>query len=343
MDKKRIGVVGCGQWGPNHIRNFFFHPQTEVKRICDKSPERLSANQSLYPGVAVTTDYREITRAPDVDAVIVATPVSSHYEIVKDALEHSKDVLCEKPLTARSEECRELTALAAAKQRVLMVGHVFLFNPGIRKLKELLQQKVCGRHFYLYGQRTNLGPVRRDVNAVYDLAAHDISIFNFLLEGTPRVITASGHCYLQRGVEDVAFVSLEYPGGIAAHIHVSWLDPRKVRQITVVGEKKMITWDDMKPSGPVEIFSKHVETAQFYKDYGEFQLLVKEGETVTPHVANAEPLKLQTEHFVDCISRRSEPISGGRSALDVIETLEAIDAILAPSRQHDTVSSARAR
>lgn len=332
LSKKRIGVIGLGQWGPNHVRNFFFHSKTDVRYICDKDTQRLAANRDLYPGVSAVTDYRQVTRAVDVDAVVIATPVSSHFAIAKDALSHGKDVFCEKPLTFKRTESETLVKLAKAKKRILMIGYVFLFNPGILRLKEFVTSKECGRHYYLHAERTNLGPVRSDVNAVYDLASHDIAILNFLLDAQPKVINAVGQCYLQPGVEDVAFVSLEYPNKILAHIHVSWLDPKKVREITLIGKQKMVTWNDLKLNGPLEVYSKRVERAHFYKDYGEFHLLVKEGEVVTPYVRNVEPLKLQTDHFIDCITRRKKPLADGETALKVARVLEDIEGLLAKRR-----------
>ncbi|HTL70423.1 MAG TPA: Gfo/Idh/MocA family oxidoreductase [Candidatus Eisenbacteria bacterium] len=332
--KKRIGFIGCGQWGPNHIRTFFFNPGTQVVRICDTNPARLKAIQPLYPGVQSTRDWREITRAKDLDAVVVATPVSSHFEIASDALEHGKDVLCEKPLTLKTFEAEALTQLADRRKRILMVGHVFLFNQGILKLKELLDQKTVGRNYYFHAKRTNLGPVRRDANAVYDLASHDISIFNFLMGAEPTVLSAVGKCYLQKGVEDVSFVSLEYPGGVLAHVHVSWLDPLKVRQITVVGSEKMITWDDLSQTAAVGIYSKRVQADEkFYRDFGEFNLLVKDGEVLIPSIKHVEPLKQQADHFVECIVKRRRPVSDGRFAAGVVRTLETIEGLLDASRR----------
>lgn len=328
MIKKRIGIVGCGQWGPNQIRSFYFHPGTRVVRMCDKDPGRLKANQTLFPNIEITQDFREITRAADVDAVVVTTPVASHFQIAKDALTHGKDVLCEKPLAIHVKECEELGRLARKHKRILMVGHVFLYNSGILELKELIRSNEIGDIYYLHAQRTNLGPVRSDVNAVYDLASHDLSVFNFLLNATPKVLSAVGKCYLQKNVQDVAFVSLEYPGNILAHIHVSWLDPKKVRQVTVVGHKKMLTWDDLSQTGPVEIFSKHVEKEPTYRSFGEFHLLVKEGEVRIPNIKNAEPLKQQANHFVDCIVNRKQPLTDVESAIRVVRTLEQIQKIL---------------
>ncbi len=332
MPKKRIGVIGCGQWGPNQIRAFFFHPGTQVTRICDKDAKRLESVSALYPGVQTTRRWQDITQDSDIDAVVIATPVSTHFDIAKDALSHGKDVLCEKPLTIKVEQSEELTKLAKEMGRILMVGHVFLYNAGILKLKEIIDSKECGDSYYAHAQRTNLGPVRQDVNAVYDLASHDISIFNFLLGGSPKVLSATGKCYVQKGIEDVAFLALEYPGNIMAHIHVSWLDPKKIRDITIVGNKKMVTWNDMATTGPVEIFAKHLEYSPYYKDFGEFQVLVKEGETLTPHVKTVEPVRQQADHFVECLISRKNPLSDGNSATAVVKTLEDIEKILAKQR-----------
>ena len=333
MVKKRAGIIGCGQWGPNQIRSFFFHPQTRVVRICDTDQARLAANQSLFPGIEATLDFKEITRASDIDLVVITTPVFTHFEIAKDALMHGKDVLCEKPLAIHAKECEILARLADKKKLILMVGHVFLFNPGVLELKKLILSKEIGDIHYLHAQRTNLGPVRRDVNAVYDLASHDISIFNFLLNAKPKVLSATGKCYLQKRVEDVVFVSLEYPGNVLAHIHVSWLDPKKVRQITVVGHKKMMTWNDLSLSGPVEIYSKHVEKGPYYRDFGEFHLLVKEGEVRVPYIKNIEPLKQQADHFVNCVLSREKPLTDAWSATQVVRTLEEVEKILEKSRR----------
>lgn len=326
--KKRIGVIGCGQWGPNQIRTFFFHPHAEVVRVCDSDTRRLDAMKGLYRSVDTTTRSQDITQAADIDAVVITTPVVSHFSIAKDALLNGKDVLCEKPLTRTSEESRELLKIAQEHKRILMVGHVFLFNPGIIKLKEVVDSRDLGQVYYMHAQRTNLGPVRKDVNAVFDLASHDIAIFNFLLGAKPRVVSVTGKGYLQPQVEDMAFISLEYPGNVMAHIHVSWLDPKKVRQITVVGSKKMATWDDLASTGPVEIFSKRIEREPYYKDYGEFHLLAKDGEVVIPAVKAEEPLKRQADHFMNAIVHRSQPIADGKNGLEVVETLEAIQALL---------------
>ncbi|MFT5208273.1 MAG: putative dehydrogenase [Candidatus Omnitrophota bacterium] len=323
--KKRVGFIGCGQWGPNQIRTFFFHPDVEVVRICDTDQTRLDAMRSQFTHLQITTDSKDITQADDIDAVIVTTPVSTHHAIAKDALINGKDVLCEKPLTMTSAESLDLIQVAKEHNCILMVGHVFLFNAGIVKLKEMIDKSELGKNYYFHAKRTNLGPVRNDVNAVYDLASHDISIFNYFMNSTPKVVGAVGKAYLRADIEDVAFISLEYPGGVLAHIHVSWLDPKKIREITVVGDKKMATWDDLSPNGSVEIYTKHIEKDPYYKDFGEFNLLAKDGEIVIPNIKNVEPLKAQTNHFIECIRERKAPLADGQNGLDVVRTLEEID------------------
>ncbi|MCA9396168.1 MAG: Gfo/Idh/MocA family oxidoreductase [Candidatus Omnitrophica bacterium] len=321
----QIGVVGCGQWGPNQIRSFFFHPGTSVKRVADLSESRLEFIRSTYTGIETTQNHLDITEAKDIDAVVITTPVFTHFEIAKSALVNGKDVLCEKPLTLSVDEAQELVDLAKKHRRILMVGHVFLFNPGIQKMKEFLKAGEIGKIYYLHAKRTNLGPIRSDVNSVYDLASHDISVFNYLLDGEPEVVSATGRCFLQPEVEDVAFITLRYSENVLAHIHVSWLDPKKIRQLTVVGDQKMMTWDDLSQSGPLEIYSKTVEKTPYYKGFGEFHLLAKDGEVRIPRVPVAEPLRIQTDHFVDCVINRTQPVCDGQNGLSVVRTIDEIN------------------
>lgn len=341
MSKKRIGIIGCGHWGPKHIRNFHNHSEAEVVRICDLNEKLLAENKKLYPGIETTKDSKEITQADDIDAVIIATPVNTHYKLSKESLLSGKDVLCEKPLTIKTSESQELCDIAEKNKLILMVGHVFLYNPGVLKIKELIQFKEVGDIYYLHAQRTNLGIVRNDVSAVYDLASHDIYVFNYLLDATPKVLAASGKCYLQPNLEDVAFISLEYPNNVMAHVHVSWLDPKKVRGMTVVGNKKMIAWDDMAMTGPVQIYSKRIEREPSYasEDYGSFKLLAKEDEILIPAVKNKEPLKMQAEHFMECIIKRKKPLSDGHNGLEVVKTLEEIENILAKGRSPEALAA----
>jgi predicted dehydrogenase len=318
----RVGVIGFGQWGPNHVRNFSQHDGCEVVRVCDASDARLQAAQKFLRGVATTKNAADITQAPDIDAVVVATPTSTHHALVKAALEAGKDVLCEKPLARTAAECRELAELAAKKGRILMVGHVFLYNSGVLHLKTDLDRGELGRIYYIDAIRTNLGPVRSDVGAIYDLASHDISIFNFLLGSHPIEVSATGNCVLQKGVEDVGFLTFYYPGNIVCHAHISWLNPRKVRQFTIVGDHKMAVWDDMNNLEPVRYYDKGV-TADHYSSFGEFHMILRDGQITIPKVKMSEPLQKQDAEFLASIRSRRPPLSDARCGLAVVQAMEA--------------------
>lgn len=292
----------------------------------DLSEERLKSIKALYPVLSTTKDYKDILHSKDIDAVCIATPTNSHFTLTKEALESDKHVLCEKPLALKTEECEGLKVLASRKKKVLMVGHVFVFNAGIVQLKEYIKKGELGSVHYAHSERTNLGPFRYDVNALWDLAPHDVSIFNFLFDSCPTSVSARGQRCLGTSLEDLAFATLEYPGNILVNIHVSWLDPKKVRQITIVGNKKMVLWDDLDNIGPIKLYDKHVEkTAVFYETYGEFQLLSKEGSITIPNIAITEPLKTQDQFFIDCVMKGKLPdIADAQKGLDVVKTLCAI-------------------
>ncbi len=321
----KIAVIGCGHWGPNHIRVFNQLNDAAAVACADVSLERLQAVQRLFPEIRVTQDYHELLADPEIDAVCVAAPTNMHFQISREALKAGKHVFCEKPLALTAEECRALKDLAAAAGRILMVGHVFVFNQGIVKLKEAIDAGQLGVVQYAHAIRTNLGPFRYDVNALWDLAPHDISIFNYLFGSAPLNVSARGQKYLG-SLEDVAFATLEYPHQVVANIHVSWLDPKKVRQITIVGDKKMAVWDDLDNLGPVKIYDKHVErTSLFYETYGEFQLLSREGDITIPKVGLSEPLKIQANYFVDCVREGRDPErADAGKGMDVVRTLCAI-------------------
>jgi len=325
----RIGVIGCGQWGPNHIRNFSNLEGSKVVACSDLSTDRLRAMSSLVRHIKTTRDYRDILSNPDIDAVAISTPAALHYKIAKESLLAGKDVLCEKPLCTKMSDALELTRLAKSRKKILMVGHVFVFNPGIQKLRELIHKKKGGRIYYLHSERTNLGPFRRDVNAVWDLACHDVYIFNYLLNAQPIEVSARGGQYLQKKIEDVAFISMTYPKGVLVNIHVSWLDPKKVRQITVVGNKSMITWDDLDNVGPIKIYDRQVVQKYYYETFGEFTLLAKEGDITIPKIDLKEPLKIQDAHFLDCVQRRIQPVPDGMAGVQTVKVLEAIQKSLA--------------
>jgi predicted dehydrogenase len=292
----------------------------------DLNARRLKAIRETFTGTKTTTDYRDILDNKDIHVVCIASPTDTHFAFAKEALEHDKHVLCEKPLALTADECEVLAGLAAGRKRTLMVGHVFLFNAGIMKLRDYIRSGELGRIHYAHSTRTNLGPFRYDVNALWDLAPHDISIFNYLFDGCPVNVSARGQKCLGTERDDLAFGTLEYPGNTVAHVHVSWIDPKKVRQITVVGEKKMVTWDDLDDVGPIKLYDKHVEkSGAYYLTYGEFRLLSKDGGITIPKVELSEPLKVQDQYFIDCVERNSPAeLSDARKGRDVVRTLVAL-------------------
>ncbi len=323
---KNISVIGCGHWGPNHIRNFNGFIESRVISAVDIDTKCLGRISKMFPNINLEKDYRRVLEDSEIDAVVVATPTITHYSIVRDALLAGKNVLCEKPLCKNSMEAQELVELAEERGLKLMVGHVFLFNSGIIKIKELLDAGELGTLNYLSAVRTNLGPVRTDVNAAFDLASHDISIFNWFLGGAPSLVSAVGASFLLNNIEDVVFISLKYPNNVFANIQASWLDPKKVRQISVVGSKKMITWNDLEPNLPVAIYDKGANAKQEYSNFGEFlRINMWDGDVRLPKVYLDEPLKVQDHYFLDALENGNVYRSDGKFALDVIRVLEAID------------------
>jgi len=322
----KIGLIGYGYWGPNHLRIFSSSADSSVVMCSDLSADRLDAVKKAWPDVATTPNYFDLLKNSNIDAVIVATPTNTHFEVTKQALLNDKHVLCEKPLALHPAECEELKQLAIRRKKILMVGHIFLFNAGILTLKEYVASGELGKIHYAYSTRTNLGPFRYDVNALWDLAPHDVAIFNYLFDGSPVNVSGTGQKALGQKLEDVAFATMKYPGGVMAHMHVSWLDPKKVRQITIVGDKKMIVWDDLDAVSPIKLYDKHVEkTATFYQTYGEFQLLSREGSIVMPMVKLSEPLKAQAQYFLDCVKENRNPdVVDAQKGGDVVRTLCAI-------------------
>ena len=318
----KMAVIGCGYWGPNLIRNFHGLADVELKAIADLDRSRLDHVGKLYPHVQRTTDYREIIANPDIDAVVVATPVSTHFPIGQEVLEAGKHLFVEKPMAASSEQCRQLNDLAADRELQIMVGHTFCFTPAVRKIRELIQMGELGDIFYVDITRVNLGLFQQDVNVVWDLAPHDIAMLNYLFEATPEVVSATGRSYVQQGIEDVAFLTLEYPGRQIAHIHVSWLDPNKIRKSTFVGSRKMLVYDDVSSLEKIRVYDKGVDVLPHYDNFGEFQLSYRFGDIFIPRIEQVEPLKIETAHFVGCIQGRDLPLSSGLHGLQVVEVLE---------------------
>ena len=321
--KLRLGVVGCGRWGPNHIRVFSEHNRSCVPACADPDPTKLQGLKKRFPGIRALTDYHDLLCDDTIDAIVVATPTNTHYEIACEALVAGKHVLVEKPVCATVEEGLELVKLADATGLVLMVGHTFLFNNGIMKLRDLIVSGELGRLHYLDATRTNLGPIRGDVNALYDLATHDISIFNYLLGSSPMEVSALGSCISQDTIEDVCFTTLRYPNGTLGHIHVSWMNPRKVRTLTAVGSRRMVHWDDVNPFEPVRIYDKGVKEPPHYNSFGEFKYLLRGGDVHLPSITQTEPLVNQAQAFLDWVLDGKPCVSDARYGVDVVKVLEA--------------------
>jgi predicted dehydrogenase len=301
-----------------------------VAAICDVRPERLQEVGARFPGAVLTTDVEDAVLREDVQAVIICTQASSHYDIARLALTTGKHVLVEKPLTLDVTEAQALVNLAEAKGLTLMVGHTFLYNGGIRKVKQYIASGQMGRVYYLYARRTNLGPIRRDVNAIWDLATHDVAIFNFLLDRNPLWVSAVGSRILRNGREDVGFISIGYEDDIVGHIHVSWADPSKVREVVVVGSNMRILFDDVNTVEQVRVYEKGVATDESEAStYGEHQLLVRNGDIISPQLEVSEPLKNQVSHFLECLTNGSRPFTSGADGLTVVQVMTAIDRSMA--------------
>jgi predicted dehydrogenase len=336
----RIAVLGAGHWGPNLIRNFHNHQTSEVAWVVDRDESRLALTRSRHPDIRMAADPAAALADPAVAAVIVATPTRTHHRLAAAALRAGKHVLVEKPMATSADEAEELCDLAASHGRVLMVGHVFLFNAGIRRIKDYLAGGRLGRVFYLSMMRTNLGPIRTDVNAAWDLAAHDISIANYWLDAVPSHAAAQGGCWINAGVEDAVFATLWYPGEVIAHLQASWLSPRKVRDITVVGDEGMLTFDDMNLSEPIRIYDKRVSperTPGFIDTFATFRTSIRLGDIAIPLVALGEPLKAECDHFVECIAKAATPLADGRSGVGAVRALAAISRSMANDGRREAV------
>jgi predicted dehydrogenase len=326
----RIGVIGCGYWGINYVRVFTELPRAAVARVADRRLDRRQLIRQRFPSLLTCDDYQDILTDPAVDAVVVATPATQHYAMVKECLDHGKHVLVEKPMTTRVDHAEELVSLAAAQGVTLMVGYTFLYNGGIRKVKSLLNSDDFGEVYYLYATRTNLGPLREDVSAIWDLAPHDISIFDYLLGQAPMQVSAVGARPLRSKREDVGFITLTYANGVVGHIHVSWADPQKVRQVVIVGSRKRIVFDDVNTLEQVRVFEKGVAAADTEANsFGEYGYLVRDGDVISPKIEASEPLKNQCLHFLDVIEGKATPLSDGAKGLEVARIMAAVEKSLA--------------
>jgi len=319
----KVGVVGCGYWGPNLIRNLRQSPDCQLKLICDASEERLAHMQRLHPGVATTRRFEDLLNGADLDAVVIATPVGSHFEIAKACLSVGKHVFIEKPMTRTEAEAEELVALAEREGLVLMVGHTFLFSPAVRRMKEIIDAGDIGEVQYVAARRLNLGLFQKDINVAWDLAPHDISILLHLLEERPSSVSCQGSSHVTRGIEDVTMMYLTFARNRCAFIHNSWLEPKKVRQMTVVGSRRMIVYDDTEPLEKLKIYDTRVEVPPHYDTFAEFTYSYHYGDVYAPYIKQDEPLKLECQHFLECIRTNGTPIANGRLGLEVVRILEA--------------------
>ncbi|MCA1959201.1 MAG: Gfo/Idh/MocA family oxidoreductase [Desulfomonile sp.] len=320
-----IGVIGCGLWGPNLARNFASHQRSRVKVVCDSEPNKAESLATRLKGVDAVSDYRKVIDDPGVDAVVVATPLTTHYRIVKDALAAGKHVFAEKPLTSEYLTSRELTELAGASGKILMTGYVFLFNAGITLARELISSGSLGDVRYVHAVRTNLGPVRTDTSAVWDLASHDISVILHCLGEVPSAVSATGGRFLDNPPVDVASASMMFPSGRIGFVYVSWLDPCKVRQITILGSEKMLLFDDMTPSEPIRIYDKGVERVEPYDSYGSHRMAVRPGDVLVPYVKMTEPLMTECDAFIRAVLDGEPNPAMGDIPLTVAAVLEALD------------------
>lgn len=322
MNRVKVGIIGFGYWGPNLTRNFHDISISQLVAIADIRDDHLQRARSLYPDTILVNDYEEFFHL-GLDAVVISTPPATHHDIAKKCLEHGLHTLVEKPLTLSSQHAMELIDLAHSKDLILMVGHTFEYNSAVIAMKEYIDSGELGDIYYIDAARLNLGLFQRDSNVLWDLAPHDISILLYLLGEKPLSVGAHGMPCVFDGIFDVAYVSLIFPNNVPAYIHVSWLDPCKVRRITVVGSKKMIVFNDVENEQKLKIYDKGVEAPAYTNGFGEFQCSYRSGDIVIPNLRIIEPLKKECQHFLDSISNHTQPCSCGEDGLRVVKILEA--------------------
>jgi len=323
-----LAQVGCGYWGPNLLRNFYSLEDIQVKSVVELDNNRVNYIKRSYPNIYVTNNFNKILNDDEIDAVVVATPADTHYDLTKKILNAEKHCFVEKPLAFTKEEAGELLETADKNNLTLMVGHTFLYNAAVRDLKKRIDRDELGDIYYIYSQRLNLGRIRRDVNALWNLAPHDISIILHIIDSKPISVTANGVSYIQNDIEDVVFMTLRFQNEVIANVHVSWLDPNKIRRMTVVGNKKMVVYDDTSDY-KIQIYDCGIDKKKNeislgrFNDFGEFQLIKRAGDVYLPKINFIEPLKEEARHFIDCILKRKKPISDGKNGYDVVQILEA--------------------
>ncbi len=326
MSRLKVGVFGAGAWGRNHVRTLAALPDVELATVCDIAPERRAAVERQYPGVAVT---ERADRALDrCEAVVIATPAASHAPLARQAVERGLPVLIEKPFALSVRDAERVADLAEARGVPVLVGHLLLFHPAVERLKHMVDAGELGAIYYLYSQRVNLGQVRPDENALWSFGPHDVSVALHLLDESPVRVTAHGRSYLQRGIEDVVFMTMDFASGVMAHAQMSWLDPHKERRLTVVGSRQMVVFDDMQVREKLKVYDKGVDRPPEYASYGE-SLAVREGDIAIPRVPTVEPLSAELRHFVRVARGTEPPRAGAADGVRVVRVLEAATSSLA--------------
>ncbi len=318
-----VGIVGCGYWGPNLIRNFNSLPECNVKKICDLDQKRLEHLKNLYPTVETTSKFDEIVEDEQIDAVIVAVPVKYHYEMAKKSLNAGKHTFIEKPMASSVAECKDLVEIAKKKNLTLMVGHTFIYSAPVRKIKEIIDAGELGQLQYISSRRLNLGLFQKDINVAWDLAPHDLSIILYIMKDKLESVNCQGKAHVNQNIEDVTSMALNFANNGFATIQSSWLDPNKIREMIFVGSKKMLVYDDIEPNEKIKIYDKGVDVPPHYDTFAEFQYSYHYGDMYAPYLKMTEPLKIECQHFIDCIKNEDECLSSGIDGLEVVQILEA--------------------
>ena len=318
-----VGVIGCGYWGPNVIRNFFEAPGAEVVACCDTDARRLESIRQRFPSVRTVRNPQALFADPRIDAVAIVTPLATHYALAAAALRAGKHVFLEKPATATAEQAARLLDLSRRRRKTLFVDHVFVYTSAVRKMRELVSRGRIGRLYYVDSVRINLGPYRHDTNAIWDLAIHDIAIPDYLLGKMPKTVSVLGASYLKRKSEDIAYVSLGYDDGVMAHLHVNWLAPVKVRTMILGGSQRMIIYDDVEVSEKVKVYDKGIDVSQHPEQLHRSLISYRVGDMYAPKLESVEALQVAVRHFLDCVRTGRAPLTGGEAALRVLRVLEA--------------------
>jgi len=320
-----IAIIGCGHWGPNYLRNLVHFKCVNRIFCCDTNQGVLDKLKISYHRIETIADYKSAIKNQDIDAIIIATPTSTHFTIAKEAILAGKHVLVEKPLSLKYEECTELEQLSQKTGKILMVAHTFIYNPAVVKIKEFIDKKQLGDIYYIHSTRTHLGLIREDVNAAWDLAPHDVSIFLYFLNSMPLTVSALGGAFLKKSREDVVFVNMRFPQGIVGNIHISWADSNKVRVVEVIGSRARAVFNDLDNLEKVKLYEKGISTDKPYDNFGEFQYRLRDGDIISPKIDLTEPVKLLCDHFLDCIINNKKPITDGKNGSDVVKVMRAID------------------